>query len=132
MIRKGKKEDAGQVLRIFKENCEEVYKEEKLGRAIEEGELKLLVYEEKGEILGFLAYLEKPYGVVIDEIHVKKGFRGRGIGKKLVKELENLGRDLITYAREEVIPFFEELGFERKDKYYPYMGIKFWKLVKKK
>ncbi|HDD05262.1 MAG TPA: GNAT family N-acetyltransferase, partial [Candidatus Aenigmarchaeota archaeon] len=59
-------------------------------------------------------------------------FRGRGIGKKLVKELENLGRDLITYAREEVIPFFEELGFERKDKYYSYMGIKFLKLVKRK
>lgn len=132
MIREGRKEDAGQVLRIFKESCEEIYEKGKLERAIEKGELKLLVYEERGEVLGFLAYLEKPYGVVIDEIHVKKGFRGKGIGKKLVKELEKLGKDIITYAREEAIPFFEKLGFERKDKYYPYMGIKFLKLVKRK
>ncbi len=61
-------------------------------------------------------------GVVghIEDVAVRKGHEGRGIGGSVVKEAVRAAKGLGCYkvildCKEELVPFYEKLGFARRD-----------------
>lgn len=56
----------------------------------------------------------------IEDVAVRKGHEGRGIGGSIVKEAVRMAKDLGCYkvildCREDLMPFYEGLGFARHD-----------------
>ena len=101
-------------------------KEKGLLVPIEKSKIKsiLLVAEENKEIVGFILAHFVQYGFfrygTIDEFYVKKEFRGRGIGKKLIKEvmrkLQRMNVKMIIVGTEKenkgAIKLYKKVGFE--------------------
>jgi len=75
---------------------------------------------EDGEIVGTI-YGEFAAGVLyIDDLIVTKAKRGSGIGRQLMEKTEEFGRALkahkaylITWKDDEVIGFYEKLGYKK-------------------
>jgi ribosomal protein S18 acetylase RimI-like enzyme len=75
---------------------------------------------ENGEIVGTI-YGEFAAGVLyIDDLIVTKAKRGSGIGRQLMEKAEEFGKDLkahksylITWKDDEVIGFYEKLGYKK-------------------
>ena len=101
-------------------------KEKGLLVPIEKSKIKsiLLVAEENKQIIGFIWAHFIQYGFfkygTIDELFVKKEFRGRGIGsallKKAIKKLQNFKVKIILVGTEkenkEAIKLYKNIGFE--------------------
>ncbi len=101
-------------------------KEKGLLVPIEKSKIKsiLLVAEEDKQIAGFIWAHFIQYGFfkygTIDELFVKKEFRGRGIGsallKKAIKKLQNFKVKIILVGTEkenkEAIKLYKKVGFE--------------------
>ena len=55
----------------------------------------------------------------IEDVVVKKGFEGQGIGMKLVLSLLDIAKERVCYktilnCEDELIPFYEKIGFKQK------------------
>jgi putative acetyltransferase len=73
-----------------------------------------LIYFEKENILGFGNITETGY---LDRLYVHKDHIGKGIGNKLVEQLEAYAKDLglkeiVTHASITARPFFEKRGYQ--------------------
>jgi glucosamine-phosphate N-acetyltransferase len=56
----------------------------------------------------------------IEDVAVRKGYEGRGVGGSLVKAAVEMARELACYkcildCKEELVGFYERLGFRRRD-----------------
>nr|WP_294376141.1 GNAT family N-acetyltransferase [uncultured Clostridium sp.] len=127
IIEKLREEDISKVLELYKDilpfetslnKSEEMYK-----KIISDENYNLLVAKENNEILGTMLGiccngLAEPF-LVIEDVVIKDGMRGKGIGKKLMKELDNFAHEKkCTYSilvssdfRKEAHKFYEKVGF---------------------
>lgn len=66
-----------------------------------------------GEIVGCVRVIEvAPQTVVVDDVLTHANRRGEGIGRRLMQTAMNSrGGTLFTCCHEDVIPFYEKLGF---------------------
>jgi predicted GNAT family N-acyltransferase len=72
----------------------------------------------------------------IGRMAVRKRWRGRGIGRKLVDLIKKVSNEmdlseLILHAQEQAIPFYERLGFSVEGKRFKEAGIWHRKMVSK-
>jgi len=89
-----------------------------------------LVIEDKDRLIGHATlriipefWLKGKMGI-IDDVVIDKEYRGRGLGKKLMKEIENIAKKkkiktLILYTesyRPAAIKLYEKLNYQRLDK----------------
>lgn len=128
-IRKAVKKDKKNISELYYELHpieEKENKEKGLLVPIEKSIIKpiILVAEEKGKIVGFIWAHFIQYGFFkygsIDELFVKKEYRGKGIGENLLKEaikkLNELKPKLILVGTEkehkEAIKLYKKMGFE--------------------
>jgi GNAT superfamily N-acetyltransferase len=78
--------------------------------------------------------------VEIKRMFVNKNFRGQGISKKILTELETWALELgynfalleTGYKQYEAIGLYEKYGFRKTDNYGPYIGIETSICMKKK
>lgn len=81
------------------------------------GELeKILVYEEKGAVVGFIDYYKLYETLEVLYIAVREDYRRKGIGKRLISSLLNdeVFKCLleVKISNESAIKFYESLGFK--------------------
>lgn len=128
-IRKGKPSDKKEFLKVQKEAFPNLDSKKQLLYFIEKLKKKeVLVAEQEGEYAGhncFGKYLLSPpfsRGIFLEELAVKKKFRGKGIGTKLVMELINYGKKnkinmlyLGTgdFKGNKAIIYYKKLGFKK-------------------
>lgn len=71
----------------------------------------------EGKLIGFArAFTDGVYRAVVEDVIVDEGWRGRRIGNELVRRLiEHLAEveEISLGCREELVPFYARLGFER-------------------
>jgi len=143
-IRKAMKKDKKAISELYYELHpveEKENKEKGLLVPIEKSKIKpiLLVAEENNQIVGFVWAHFIQYGFfkygTIDELFVKKEFRGKGIGtallKKVIQKLENLKVKIIVVDTDkdnkEAIRLYKKVGFKLGKK-----GVTFYWVPKKK
>ncbi len=88
----------------------------------------IIVSEEEGKVLGFAFYYENSE-ILIDEIHVKRKFRRKGIGRKLLNFLKKKGKKIIAYASEPSLKFFLNEGFQVVSSFIGYLGMRWYKVI---
>ncbi len=114
-IRKCRKKDLPSVIRVENESFEHPYKEEIFQMFL--GHDKFLVAEQEGEVRGYiLSDNRKDYGIILS-IAVLPKYRGRGIGKKLMKKTFTLiDEDTVKLTLREknlsAFRFYKQLGFK--------------------
>ena len=102
-----------------------------------EAEQVHVVARERGEIVGTLLLRGAAEGLVhMRQVAVADKKQGRGIGKDLVKFAEALvwaecGDEIFLHARENVIGFYEGLGYEREGDVFIEVGIPHVKMRKR-
>ncbi|RLG17498.1 hypothetical protein DRN62_00930 [Nanoarchaeota archaeon] len=80
-----------------------------------------VIYLSQGEkMVGFAFLLDWGDILELDEIHVKKGFRGKGYGSLLLDEVESFASErgkkvIVLETREKLVKFFEERGYVNVD-----------------
>jgi len=128
-IRNATKKDKRSISELYYELHpveEKENKEKGLLVPIEKSKIKpiLLVAEENKQIVGFIWAHFIQYGFfkygTIDELFVKKEFRGKGVGsallKKAIKKLQNFKAKIILVGTEkenkEAIKLYKDVGFE--------------------
>ena len=105
--------------------------------SLPEGCLLLAFY--KNKLAGCVALRKFDEGMCeMKRLYVRSGYRGKGIGKALAKQILNTARKLgYTHMRLDTLPFMKEaitlyisLGFKEIDpyRYNPYEGAKFFEL----
>jgi len=105
--------------------------------SLPEGCLLLAFY--KNKLAGCVALRKFDEGMCeMKRLYVRSGYRGKGIGKALAKQILNTARKLgYTHMRLDTLPFMKEaitlylsLGFKEIDPYCynPYEGAKFFEL----
>ena len=91
---------SGGVINRDKELIRELF-EKNLNR-----KFRIKLYEESGEIIGFIAFYDsfslyaKGSFITVSELYVKKGYRSKGVGKKLLGSI-------IALAKEKNCPIIE-------------------------
>jgi len=91
--------------------------------------LKILVYKNNGEIIGYLLFAITFTNATIYKIGVKKDYQNRGIGTKLIKRSEEILKENnvefytleVRKSNVNAISFYEKLGFiyiTSKKEYY--------------
>lgn len=99
----------------------------------------LLLAFYKNKLTGCVALRKFDEGMCeMKRLYVRSGYRGKGIGKALAKQIINTARKLgYTHMRLDTLPFMKEaitlylsLGFKEIDpyRYNPYEGAKFFEL----
>lgn len=88
-----------------------------LNKALKSSGSLSFVYEEDGCILGCIFAYDFGFRGYIAKIAVYESARFKGIGKKLVKHVENILRSnncelIIADALESAVPFYKKLGWE--------------------
>ena len=102
-----------------------------------EAEQVHVVALEKGEVVGTLLLRGAEAGPVqMRQVAVSQKKQGRGIGRDLVKFAEALvwaecGDEIFLHAREPVVAFYEELGYERVGNLFVEVGIPHLRMRKK-
>ena len=105
--------------------------------SLPEGCLLLAFY--KNKLAGCVALRKFDEGMCeMKRLYVRSGYRGKGIGKALAKQILNTARKLgYTHMRLDTLPFMKEaitlylsLGFKEivSYRYNPYEGAKFFEL----
>ncbi len=105
--------------------------------SLPEGCLLLAFY--KNKLAGCVALRKFDEGMCeMKRLYVRSGYRGKGIGKALAKQILNIARKLgYTHMRLDTLPFMKEaitlylsLGFKEivSYRYNPYEGAKFYEL----
>lgn len=105
--------------------------------SLPEGCLLLVFY--KNKLAGCVALRKFDEGMCeMKRLYIRPGYRGKGIGKVLAKQILNTARKLgYTHMRLDTLPFMKEaitlylsLGFKEIDpyRYNPYEGAKFFEL----
>lgn len=78
------------------------------------------------QLVGFARVLtDNVYRALIDDVVVDKELRGQGIGSQMMRRIiERFGHieELMLGCREEVVPFYERLGFKIEE--HPHMALK--------
>ncbi|WP_075982190.1 GNAT family N-acetyltransferase [Bacillus massilinigeriensis] len=69
---------------------------------------QLFLWKEDDDIIGLIGVLFNDDKMEINHISVNPSHRHHGIGKQMVKALDNLYPDKILYANEEIASFFEK------------------------
>ena len=120
MIRKAKTKDAYQIAELINHYAKKGLLLPRSLNSIFENLRDFWIYEGEGKILGVVAlHLVWEDLAEIKSLAVREGFRGKGIGRKLVERALKEAKDLgvkkvfsLTYAKE----FFLKLGFREIDK----------------
>lgn len=104
---------------------EELYPKERFDQAV--AEKQLYVAKQNGETVGYAAVFQRPFRgpgfvdrnvLMLDELCVKDGCRGQGIGKQMMADIRELAREmgctdiqLGVYAQnKDAIAFYEHAG----------------------
>lgn len=120
MIRKVKNEDL-QTIKDLMQSIpyfwHECWNDEILEKACSSASALPFVYEENGEILGVIFAYDFGFRGYIAKLATAEKARGRGIGKSLIKHVENILREngcelIITDVLESAESFYKELGFD--------------------
>jgi len=82
----------------------------------EKGDI-VLVLEDEGEIKGVVDMVDKGDYLLLDMIAVNRLFRGKGIGSKMLRKVEEIAvslgkRGIILEALESAVDFYRKNGFE--------------------
>ncbi len=99
--------------KMLKEN----WNYERLKRKLKQGNRKVWLVYDKQKIIGYLIGTEKnKQKVRLNWIWVKKDYRGKGIGKKLINKFENSLSNsnkciYLTTSNKKNIPFYEKMGY---------------------
>ena len=79
----------------------------------------LLVAKFKGEPVGWLYGRKRKEGGYVYDLFVKKEFRGKGIGRKLIEAFEKqVGLPLTAETHSKALEAFKALGFKPKRSYF--------------
>ncbi len=147
-LREAREEDLEEIIEIYWENYEELFgaprdalkklDERIWGRNypflsvknLKEGlgkRYEIVVYEKDGKILGFALFYENDE-IFLDEIHVRKGYRRKGIGKEILKHIIDRRKRIVAYASEKSLEFFKKAGFEVKGSFVGYLGMRWYRV----
>jgi len=89
-----------------------------------------------GELVGCLVLKPVDAGQIqMRQVVVDDRFKGRGIGRAMVKHSEDLARklgfkEMSLHARETAVPFYERLGYTRVGDRFTEITIPHWVMVK--
>lgn len=84
---------------------------------VDERCVHLLATEGKEAVATCRLYFDEGFGAhLVGRICVKRAFRGKGIGSRLLEEAfrivkEKGGKELILHAQLQAVPFYEKFGF---------------------
>jgi GNAT superfamily N-acetyltransferase len=139
-IRKAKKSDIPDILMLIKELAEYekllhevVTTEEQLEKVIfgEQKFVEVLIAEVDGKLAGqtiffhnFSTFVGRP-GLYIEDLYVRPDFRGKGIGKALLKEVINLAKErncgrvewVVLDWNKPAIDFYKSIGAKPLDEW---------------
>ena len=137
IIRKFKKSDEIKVKRMIFSVLKEIYKKTKVKWENFEDYLIFYVVEDKGKIIGTVALKEiNGKWIKLKRMYVKKGFREKDIGKKLLKKVIKFAKKrgfkkmiLTSYSEmKDAIIFYKKSGFKvvknPKNKFFTYPKLK--------
>jgi ribosomal-protein-alanine acetyltransferase len=118
------------ILKIEEESFERPYSRELLLKEVELPFSETITAEVNGEVVGYAQFWVIGQESELNRIAVKKGYRGLGIGKELLKEVirrvrERGARELFLEVKEEnerAVLLYKKLGFEKYGERKGYYG----------
>mgnify|MGYP006100575695 CR=1 FL=1 len=123
-IRPLEKKDIDQVIKLWANAFSSNYDKEKCLTNVSDPNSITLIAEKNNTIIGvaslyIIQKLTRKLGL-IEDVAVNKNYRGNGTGKLLVENLVQLSfknncDKIMLNASEQNIPFYEKMGFERKE-----------------
>ena len=133
IIRKTTNKDAEQVLEIvkkfatsFKTDKEKFYKI--YPEIVGDKNISFVVAEEDNQIIGYclsfhhLTFYANGYVSWVEEIMVNENYRSKGVGKKMMEEVERIAKSmdskLIGLATRRASNFYEKIGYEESATYF--------------
>lgn len=133
IIRKTTNKDAEQVLEIvkkfatsFKTDKEKFYKI--YPEIVGDKNISFIVAEEDNQIIGYclsfhhLTFYANGYVSWVEEIMVNENYRSKGVGKKMMEEVERIAKSmdskLIGLATRRASNFYEKIGYEESATYF--------------
>ena len=108
----------------------EAYHEDTFMKLLNREECLFLVYEDKGEVVAYIyaeiitrggVFVEGKI-IYINDLYVKKPYRKKGIGQKLLSEIEKIAHELkittielmVWEGNENALRFYEEAGYKNR------------------
>ena len=133
IIRNAANKDAEQVLELvknfatsFKTDKERFYKI--YPEIVGDRNISFIVAEEDNQIIGYclsfhhLTFYANGYVSWVEEIMVNENYRSKGVGKKMMEEIERIAKsmdsELIGLATRRAADFYEEIGYEESATYF--------------
>ena len=133
IIRKATNKDAEQVLELvkkfatsFKTDKEKFYKI--YPEIVGDKNISFIVAEEDNQIIGYclsfhhLTFYANGYVSCVEEIMVNENHRLKGVGKKMMQEIEQIAKSmnskLIGLATRRASNFYEKIGYEESATYF--------------
>jgi len=123
MIRHARHEDIPAIRRLMEAEpgfWQPSWSNDTLARGIDSAAGLAFIWEDSGEITGFICAHYLGFRAYLSELIVSKESRGRGIGKALFEHVQNsLAQQdcatLIADVWREAVPFYNSLGWEPPD-----------------
>jgi len=81
-------------------------------------EIKLVARDQAGELVGGLSAWTTLQNLIFDHIWIEERFRGRGLGRRLMQEMEKIAKDTGCIASQascfsiQSLGFFEKMGYK--------------------
>ncbi len=101
----------------------EFISEKNFKEALKDPKNHLILYKNKEKTIGFCYYKERNNHIYLEEIHVKKEARGKGIGSKMLNLVEKFAKrkgykEIILDAHISAVNFYLKKGYKirKKDK----------------
>jgi N-acetylglutamate synthase-like GNAT family acetyltransferase len=133
IIRNATNKDAEQVLELakkfatsFKTDKEKFYKI--YPEIVGDRNISFVVAEENNQIIGYclsfhhLTFYANGYVSWVEEIMVNENYRSKGVGKKMMEEIEQISKSmdskLIGLATRRAANFYEKIGYEESATYF--------------
>lgn len=133
IIRKATNKDAEQVLELvekfatsFKTDKGKFYKI--YPEIVGDKNLSFVVAEEDNQIIGYclafhhLTFYANGYVSWVEEIMVNENYRSKGVGKKMMEEIERIAKSidskLIGLATRRAANFYKKIGYEESATYF--------------
>lgn len=93
-----------------------------------------LVFDKK-QAVATARWRQTKDGIKLERFAVLPHYRGRGIGKflvqQIIQEVQSLGDCIYLNAQVQVVPFYEQLHFERVGLLFEEAGIQHYKMILK-
>ena len=105
---------------------------------INDGSIKLIACDKNGDVIGTgRARFNSPTEAEIKSMAVEENYRGKGIGSKIISELErrvkkNSAKKIVINSRESAVDFYKKHGYKViVDSYNLYGEISHYTMMKK-